>query len=63
MMFDKMKEEQKLILHKINKKYKDRLFRLIFQEKRDLPDFCNAVNNSNYTNPKKLTITIIEDVV
>ena len=52
-----------MTLHKINKKYKDRLFRLIFQDKKDLLELYNAVNNSDYTNPDELTITTIEDVV
>ena len=52
-----------MTLHKINKKYKDRLFRLIFQDKKDLLELYNAVNNSDYTNPEELTITTIEDVV
>ena len=63
MMFDTMKEEQRLTLHKINKKYKDRIFRLIFQDKKDLLELYNAINNSDYTNPEDLTITTIEDVV
>ena len=52
-----------MTLHKINKKYKDRLFRLIFQGKKDLLELYNAINNSDYTNPEDLTITTIEDVV
>ncbi len=52
-----------MTLHKINKKYKDRLFRLIFQNKKDLLELYNAVNNSDYANPDELTITTIEDVV
>ena len=63
MMFGTMKEEQRLTLHKIDKKYKDRLFRLIFQDKKDLLELYNAINNSDYTNPEDLTITTIEDVV
>lgn len=49
--------------HKINKKYKDRVFRVIFHEKKDLLELYNAINDSNYTNPDDLTITTIEDVV
>ena len=52
-----------MTLHKIDKKYKDRLFRLIFQDKKDLLELYNAINNSDYTNPEDLTITTIEDVV
>ena len=41
--------------HKINKKYKDRLFRLIFQDKKDLLELYNAINNSDYTNREDWT--------
>ena len=33
---------------KANRKYKDRLFRFIFQSKEDLLSLYNAVNHSNY---------------
>lgn len=49
--------------NRINKKYKDRVFRIIFRDKRELLELYNAVNNSNYTNPEELMITTIEDVV
>lgn len=49
--------------YKLNTKYKDRLFRLIFHEKKELLELYNAVNESNYTNPDELEITTIEDVV
>ena len=52
-----------MVEHKINKKYKDRVFRVIFHEKKDLLELYNAINNSDYTNPEDLTITTIEDVV
>ena len=52
-----------MVEHKINKKYKDRVFRVIFHEKKDLLELYNAINDSNYTNPDDLTITTIEDVV
>lgn len=58
-----MKGENYLVEHKINKKYKDRVFRIIFREKEDLLELYNAINDSNYTNPEDLTITMIEDVV
>ena len=32
----------------LNRKHKDSLFRLVFQEKRDLLDLYNALNNINY---------------
>lgn len=49
--------------NQFNKKYKDRLFRLIFREKKDLLELYNAVNDSHHTNLDDLTITTIEDVV
>ena len=52
-----------MVEHKINKKYKDRVFRVISHEKKDLLELYNAINDSNYTNPDDLTITTIEDVV
>ena len=49
--------------YKLNTKYKDRLFRLIFHEKKELLELYNAINKSYYTNPDDLEITTIEDVV
>lgn len=49
--------------YRLNTKYKDRLFRLIFREKKELLELYNAVNESSYTNPDDLEITTIEDVV
>lgn len=46
-----------------NRRHKDRLFRMIFQEKEDLLSLYNAVNDSHYTDPAKLDITTIEDVL
>ena len=49
--------------YKLNTKYKDRIFRLIFHEKKELLELYNAVNESDYTDPEELEITTIEDVV
>ena len=46
-----------------NKKYKDRLFRMIFQDKNDLLSLYNAVNQSHYTNPEELEITTLDNVL
>lgn len=35
----------------ITREYKDRLFCKIFEDKRDLLDLYNAVNNTDYTDP------------
>ena len=40
--------------YKSNTKYKDRLFRLIFNDKKKLLELYNAVNESNYTSPVNL---------
>jgi len=47
---------------KINRKHKDRLFRFIFQNKKDLLQLYNAVNN-NYDNPDDLEINTLKDVI
>ena len=49
-----------------NRKYKDSLFRLLFgreENKTNLLDLYNALNNSNYTNIDDLTINTIDDVI
>lgn len=47
----------------VNRQHKDRLFRMIFRDKKDLLSLYNAVNGSHYTDPKDLEITTIEDVL
>ena len=47
----------------INRKFKDRLFRLAFQEKQDLLDLYNAVSGRQYTNPEELAIMTLEDAI
>ena len=48
---------------KINRNYKDRLFRLIFCEKKDLLELYNAINGSSYENPDELEIVTLNDVI
>lgn len=43
--------------------YKDRMFRLIFKEKKDLRSLYNAVNGTHYTNADDLEITTLENAV
>lgn len=52
-----------MTFYKLNKKYKDRIFRLIFHDKAELLKLYNTLNNSHYTNPDDLIITTIDDVV
>ena len=50
----------------VNKKHKDRLFRLLFGgegNKENLLSLYNAINNTSYTNPDDLEITTIEDAI
>ena len=48
---------------RVNRKYKDRLFRFLFSNKKDLLDLYNAVNGSNYDDPEALEIVTMEDVI
>ena len=46
-----------------NRKYKDRLFRLLFSDKKSLLELYNALNQTSYTNPDDLEITTLDDVL
>lgn len=48
---------------RVNRKYKDRLFRFLFQDKNDLLELYNAVNGSAYCNADELEIVTLEDVI
>lgn len=48
---------------RMNHKYRDRLFRYIFRDKRDLLTLYNALNDSNYTNVDELEIVTMEDII
>lgn len=54
---------QQLTKQPINRKHKDRLFRLAFQDRRDLLDLYNALNGTDYEDPEALTVTTLEDAV
>ena len=43
--------------------YKDRLFRMIFREKKDLLSLYNAVNGTDYQNPEELEINTLENAI
>lgn len=49
--------------HKVNRNYKDRLFRFIFNDKTKLLSLYNAINETGYTNPEDLEINTLEDVI
>ena len=46
-----------------NREYKDRLFRLVFKEKKYLLELYNAVNNTNYQDPEALQVNTLENVI
>lgn len=48
---------------KVNKKYKDRLFRMVFSEKKDLLELYNAMNGSSYQDPEELEIITLDDAI
>ncbi len=48
---------------RINRKYKDRLFRFLFRNKTDLLALYNAVNGSSYSDPERLEIVTLDDVI
>lgn len=49
--------------YRVNRKYKDRLFRLVFQEKKDLLQLYNAMNDTDYQDETMLNINTLDDVV
>ena len=48
---------------RINREHKDRLFRWIFNNKKDLLELYNAVNGTSYADPEQLEINTLEDVI
>lgn len=47
----------------VNREYKDCLLRIAFREKEDLLELYNAINGSDYKDPKELVVYTLEDVV
>ena len=52
-----------MVIVRVNRKFKDSLFRVIFSEKKELLELYNAINGSHYENPDDLIITTIGDVL
>lgn len=48
---------------KVNREYKDRLFKFIFREKKDLLELYNAINDTAYDDPEAIEVNTMEDVV
>ena len=58
-----MKGEMHMVIVRVNRKFKDSLFRVIFSEKKELLELYNAINGSHDENPDDLIITTIGDVL
>lgn len=63
--FTKIKEEQKICNENapVYYTYKDRVFRLLFREKRRLLELYNALNGTAYTNEEELTVNTLENAI
>ena len=48
---------------KLNRKFKDTLFRKVFNNKKDLLSLYNALNNTEHTDESLITINTIEDAI
>lgn len=48
---------------KVNRIYKDTLFRLLFNDRKNLLSLYNAVNHTNYTNEEYLEINTLENAI
>ena len=62
----KRKQKRNIAKTRINREHKDRLFRLIFgkeENKQNLLDLYNALNNTCYRKLADLEITTLEDVI
>ena len=60
-----MKKQKKKSRHSKqthNRQYKDRLWRMIFNNKEDLLQLYNAINHTDYHNPDDLEVNTLEDV-
>lgn len=43
--------------------YKDRIFRMVFREKKEFLELYNAMNGTDYRNPEDLTVTTLENAI
>lgn len=46
-----------------NRLYKDRLFKMIFNDKTELLKLYNVINETHYNDPAKLIITTLENAI
>lgn len=58
-----MVKKSKTSTHKPVHSYKDRLFRMIFKEKKEFLELYNAMNGTNYQREEDLTVTTLENAI
>lgn len=59
-----MDETQKTVTEiPVNRRYKDRLFRMVFREKKELLSLYNALNKTNYTDAEQMEIVTLENAI
>ena len=49
--------------NKVNRNYKDTVFRMLFQDRENLLSLYNAVNGTAYDNPEELEINTLENAI
>ena len=49
--------------NQVYRSYKDRLFRMVFREKKELLGLYNAVNGTSYTDSEALTVVTLENAI
>ena len=62
-MKNRKNKRKKHALLTAKRSYKDSLFRMLFQEPRQLLDLFNAVNGTDYQNPQDLEIVTLEKAI
>ena len=60
---EKQKKKSRHSKQTRNRQYKDRLWRMIFNNKEDLLQLYNAINHTDYQNPDDLEVNTLEDVL
>ncbi len=60
---EKQKKKSRHSKQTHNRQYKDRLWRMIFNNKEDLLQLYNAINHTDYQNPDDLKVNTLEDVL
>ena len=45
------------------RQYKDRVFRMIFKEKKEFLELYNAMNGTDYNDPEKMVVTTLENAI